>query len=297
VTDLAALVLARAQAQPQAVALRKKHLGRWRPYTWEEYARRAQHVGRGLRALGVGPGARVAVVSDPRPAWVFTEVGAQGIGAHVTAISAAANDVAAKLEACTAVVAEDEEQVDKIVAVRARLDGLRHVVVVDPRGVRVLDEPGFCTFGALEAIGAEAPTEAWTGATTDPVAPPDELLAYLPIDTALERTSSLTGALAAGSVVNFGEGELADDLREVQPTRFAGPPAVWEAMRAQVETRMRDATAMKRYAYRRRVFVVRSLRDKLGLARLRHAATDGPLAADTRRFFSDLGIDVVEVAR
>ena len=43
--SLPAMVLERAEQTPTGVALRKKALGRWREYTWREYAHRASKIG------------------------------------------------------------------------------------------------------------------------------------------------------------------------------------------------------------------------------------------------------------
>ena len=83
---LPGLLLAHAEARPAAVALRKKDLGRWREYRWEEYARRSARVGLGLLEIGVGPGDRVAVHSENRPSWLFADLGIQGIGAVTVGI-------------------------------------------------------------------------------------------------------------------------------------------------------------------------------------------------------------------
>jgi len=64
---LPALLLSQADRRPDATALRKKHLGRWRSYTWSEYATRAARVGLGLVELGVQAGDRVAIHSENRP--------------------------------------------------------------------------------------------------------------------------------------------------------------------------------------------------------------------------------------
>ena len=79
--SLPGILVERARATPSRPALRKKALGRWREYTWAEYAERAGRIGRGLLALGVDSDDRVAIHSENRPAWVLADMGIQGIGA------------------------------------------------------------------------------------------------------------------------------------------------------------------------------------------------------------------------
>lgn len=152
-------LLHRARSTPDHVALRKKDLGRWRSYTWREYAERAAAVAAGLRELGIGPGDRVAVHAQNRPAWVIADLGIQALGAITVGIypTAPTAEVAYLLghSGTVAVIAEDEEQSDKTLAARASLPDLRHLIVVDPRGVD-LDDDMVTTFADLEALGRAA---------------------------------------------------------------------------------------------------------------------------------------------
>ena len=141
-TTLPAILLRRARDTPGAVALREKDLGRWRRYPWREYAERAARIGHGLLALGVEPGDRVAVHSLNRPEWLFADQGIQGIGAVTVGLypTSPTAEVAYVLGHSEAVVlvAEDEEQLDKALAVRERLPALRRLERNSPpmRGAR-----------------------------------------------------------------------------------------------------------------------------------------------------------------
>jgi long-chain acyl-CoA synthetase len=368
-TTLPALLLQRAEDTPNAVAMRKKGLGIWRQYTWSEYAQRAARVGLGLRRLGVRPGDRVAVHSENRPAWLLADLGAQGIGAATVGIyptsPAAEVEYLLNHSGARVLVAEDEEQLDKAMAVRERLSALEKIVVVDTRGVRVLDDPMVMTFADLEKLGTETEEVNWvrcveglepgavativyTSGTTGPPKgamlthanlkaagdvfldafggrPDDEVLSYLPLCHVAERLTSSIDALHAGYIVNFGEGgeSFAEDLREVQPTVFLGVPRVWEKMLATVQIKMADASRLKRLSYRfwlRRgqrlapkrmrgrlgpidrvvavvghLFLYRSLRERLGLGRVRVAISGAaPIAPQVLEFFWALGVPVRE---
>jgi long-chain acyl-CoA synthetase len=154
---LAARLLEHAANRPDEVAIREKYRGLWREWTWAGYAGRVADVAAGLRALGVVPGSRVAVHSENRPEWVIADLAAQGLGActigvYPTSPAAEVEYLLAHSEA-EVLIAEDEEQLDKALAVRDRLPLLRHVVVVDPRGLRFADLPGVRTFAELEERG------------------------------------------------------------------------------------------------------------------------------------------------
>ena len=78
---LASRLLEHARDRAGEVAIREKHRGVWREWTWAEYAKRVADVAAGLRSLGVGPGSRVAVHAENRPEWVIADLAAQGLGA------------------------------------------------------------------------------------------------------------------------------------------------------------------------------------------------------------------------
>jgi long-chain acyl-CoA synthetase len=253
-STLPALLLQRAEATPRRTGMRKKDLGIWKQYTWADYAARAAAVGLGLRALGVAPGDRVAIHSLNRPAWALADMGSQGIGAVTVGVypTSPAAELAYLLEhsGSKVLIAEDEEQVDKALEVRANLPELERIVVIDPRGVDMSD-PGLMTFAELEALGrtqggatdyaalvgevdpAKPALIVYTSGTTGPpkgamlshanllaaarngarefdVSPDDEVLSYLPLCHIAERLISVINAIAHGYVVNFGNG--VDDL-------------------------------------------------------------------------------------
>ena len=287
---LPACLVRNARERPaREVAMREKHLGRWREWTWREYAKRVGCAAAGLRALGVQPGDRVAIHSENRPEWVVADLAIQALGAIAVGIypTSPAAEVEYLLSHSGAVVliAEDEEQLDKALAVRERLGDLREIVVIDPRGVRAegirhWEEIERATTLALEEVAAQLDPEAtamivYTSGTTGPpkgamlshanlmfaayafrtgydTRPGDDVLSYLPLCHIAERLFSVLAALETGYTVNYGEGgeNFGADMREVQPTVFLGVPRVWEKMLAAVQVRMADASVVKRAAWR-----------------------------------------------
>ena len=135
---LPALLLHRASTTPDRVAMRAKRLGIWKPYSWRTYAERSAAIGLGLEALGVLPGDRVAVHAENRPAWALADLGIQGIGAVTVGIYPTSPSAEVEYllthSGAKVLIAEDEEQVDKAMEVRSKLDHLTRIVVIDPRG-------------------------------------------------------------------------------------------------------------------------------------------------------------------
>ncbi|MCW5609620.1 MAG: AMP-binding protein [Rubrivivax sp.] len=147
-----------ARVRPDAVALRQKDYGIWAPVTWAGYERTARHFGLGLVKLGLPEGGHCAIVSENRQEWVFAQLGCGLVGAVTVGVypTSPAPEVEYLLQAADAriVVCEDQEQLDKVLAVRERLPALTHLVVVDPRGLRHYRVDNLLTFEEVCALGA-----------------------------------------------------------------------------------------------------------------------------------------------
>jgi long-chain acyl-CoA synthetase len=135
----------RAAEHPDRVCFREKFMGVWRDITWAEYWDEVQNVAHALLALGVQPGDRVAIHSENRPEWVFTDlatVACRGItmGLYPTnppaEVQYLLSDSGSKI-----LVAEDQEQVDKALEVADKCPELEKIVYIEPRGVRTYDDP------------------------------------------------------------------------------------------------------------------------------------------------------------
>lgn len=150
----------RAQKTPNAVAVRQKRFGIWQPTTWAAYWRRARHVGMGLRALGVKPGAHIGVISENRVEWVLAQFGAGAVGAVVVGVypTSPAPEVAYVLAHgdCEIVFCEDQEQVDKVLETWDQLPKVQKIAVMETKGFRAYDVDKVVSFDQLEALGAEA---------------------------------------------------------------------------------------------------------------------------------------------
>ena len=158
-----------AKTRPDTVALRQKEFGIWGPVTWRDYAAQSRRFGMGLMQLGLPAGAHVAVISENRQEWVYAELGC-GMAGMVT-VGVYATSPAAEVEYLLqaadvqAVVCEDQEQLDKVLDVRERLPLLRHLIVMDTKGLRHYQVPGMHSFAEVCELGARH--EAALGAAID----------------------------------------------------------------------------------------------------------------------------------
>jgi long-chain acyl-CoA synthetase len=154
-----ALLLLHARERGSRPAIREKDLGIWQTLTWSRVAELADHVAHGLAVLGVEPGQHVAVVGENRPRLYIAMMAAQTLGAIPVPLyqDAVAQEMAYVLRDAEVgvVVAEDQEQVDKMLEIRDQCPALQHVVYDDPRGLRHYTDPLLKSFDEMLSIGAE----------------------------------------------------------------------------------------------------------------------------------------------
>jgi long-chain acyl-CoA synthetase len=140
------------------VALREKHLGIWRAISWREYGERARRTGLGLVALGLRPRDVVSIMADNRPEWLYADLGTLSVGAVSNGIYT--TDSARQVEyivndsATRFLFAENEEQLDKILAVRERCPDLAKIIVFDMDGLHGFRDEQVMPFDALLELGA-----------------------------------------------------------------------------------------------------------------------------------------------
>ncbi|MCC8244175.1 AMP-dependent synthetase/ligase [Saccharothrix luteola] len=159
-TTIVTRVRDRAARTPDAVALRAKDFGIWREVSWARYWAQAELVGHALLALGVDAGDRVAIHSENRREWLYTDIGAAAVRAVTVGLypTNPAAEVAYLLShsATRVLIAEDQEQVDKALAVLDALPDLERIVYIEPRGIRHrYDNPKLLSWDDFLAMGAE----------------------------------------------------------------------------------------------------------------------------------------------
>ena len=138
---------------------RQKNFGIWQSVTWDELGRSAREIGMGLVSLGYQPGEVVSILSNTNKEWMCADLGALGAAGVVNGIYP--TDAASQAEYLLAdsgsvyAFVEDEEQLDKLLEVRARVPGLRRVIVFDMEGLHDLNDPQVMSLDALRALGRE----------------------------------------------------------------------------------------------------------------------------------------------
>jgi long-chain acyl-CoA synthetase len=135
-STIADLIQRSARKHGDRVAVRYKHDGAWQDVTYAQLDEIVQETALGLIDLGIKPGERVCILANTRPEWSYADMAATSVGAVVVPIYQTNSP-----EEClwviadsgaTAIVCEDEAQLQKIVAIGDQVPDLRTVIVIDP---------------------------------------------------------------------------------------------------------------------------------------------------------------------
>ena len=162
-TSIPALLQRNASEFGNRPAYREKEFGIWQCWTWSEAKREINNLARGLINMGVNEGDFIAIIGRNRPHFYWSMVAAQSIGAVPVPLyqDSAAEEMAYVLDHCGArfVIAEDQEQVDKVIEVQDRLHQFEHMIYVDPRGMRKYDHTQLHEFSHVQEQGFAARDE------------------------------------------------------------------------------------------------------------------------------------------
>ena len=212
---LPALLAARIAAHGPETILRRKERGIWRAISWSELGARLRAIGSALRADGVQPGEVVGILSEATPDWIAADLAILSIGAVTIGLTPTDGGpaVAAILQdsGCTTLFVEGEEQMDKVLQIRAACPALTRIVIMDMKGLRDFTDPMCVGLDSLAAAGeaadrahptfwdqglaAIAPDNlavlAYTAGTTG--APRGVMLSHRNIMAQLEGAAAMTG--------------------------------------------------------------------------------------------------------
>jgi len=141
------------------VALRQKDFGVWQEISWKEYGRHVRHFCLGLLSLGLKRGEHVSIFGENNPEWLYADLatqsaGAVSVGVYPTNPPKEAKYVIGHSESVF-VVCDDQEQVDKVLEVKADLPAIRKVIVIDMKGLRRYKGPLILSFEEVEQLGRE----------------------------------------------------------------------------------------------------------------------------------------------
>ena len=138
-------------------ALREKDYGIWQSFTWQEYYDHVKYFCLGMVSLGLKRDDKISIIGDNRPEWIYAELSAQSIGAVPVGIyqDSILKEVSyiINLSRSKIIVAEDQEQCDKILDMLEELPSVEYIIYHDPKGMRTYDEPKLLYFPDVEEMG------------------------------------------------------------------------------------------------------------------------------------------------
>jgi len=153
------LLAQHAQLRPNATAIREKDLGIWQSWTWQQMLQEVSEVAAGLMQAGFKRGEHLAIIGENRPRLYFTMTAVQCLGGIPVPMyqDAAASEMAFVFENAEIAfaVVEDQEQVDKVLDIRATVPHLKQIFYDDARGLRHYQQPGLQSYEALRDSGQQ----------------------------------------------------------------------------------------------------------------------------------------------
>jgi long-chain acyl-CoA synthetase len=157
-TTFPRLLFSHAAQRANEPAMREKEYGIWQTLSWGALARLVQALAGGLHQAGLRRGEHLVVVGANRPRLYATMLAAQSLGAIPVPLyqDAAATEYVfplnnAEVRFC---LAEDQEQVDKLLEIRGQCPQLARIYYDDPRGLRNYVEDGLGSLDELLAAGS-----------------------------------------------------------------------------------------------------------------------------------------------
>ena len=153
------LLLKHARERAAHPALREKDLGVWQTWSWSQAAAEVRKLAAGLHAQGFARGQHLAIIGENRPRLYFTMMAVQALGGipvpmYQDAVAGEMVYVFHNAEIAYA-VAEDQEQVDKLLEIRHEHPALEHIYFDDPRGLRHYTQAGLLPYEQLLKVGEE----------------------------------------------------------------------------------------------------------------------------------------------
>jgi len=151
------MLVDRARRTGEKVAIREKDYGIWQTYTWADYFRNVTKFALGLRELGFQRGDKLGIIGDNRPQLYWAMAAAQSLGGVPVPLyqDSIAQEVEYVLDHAEVkiIVAEDQEQVDKILALKEQLPQLENIIYDDPRGLRNYTSSFLLSFTQVQEMG------------------------------------------------------------------------------------------------------------------------------------------------
>src|ERR1700694_2638608 len=139
-------------------AIREKKFGVWQPTSWRQWLQISKDIAGGLNAAGFRPGDVASIMANAVPEWVFADIGilcAGGVSSGIYPTDSAAQVEYLVNDSRTKVIfVEDEEQLDKVLAGRARCPTLQKIIIFDMEGLSGFSDLMAMSLAEFMALGS-----------------------------------------------------------------------------------------------------------------------------------------------
>ena len=128
-----------SKTKPHEIAIRQKKFGIWNEINWKNYEKEASNLGSALLELGLEKGDNVAILSENREEWLYSELGMHLVGIVAVGVypTSPSNEIMHILLSTDikAIICEDQEQVDKVLEIEQNLPLLKKIIYIDKKGL------------------------------------------------------------------------------------------------------------------------------------------------------------------
>lgn len=153
------ILIRNAEELPNKAAYRMKYYGIWQTYSWQECAQIAKELALGLSSLGVQRNDKIAMIGYNRPELYIAFDAIEGLGAIPVPLYA--DSVADEMEYVldhadvSCAICQDQEQTDKLLAIKDRLPSLKTLIYVEKKGMRKYDQTFLYEYADVQRRGRQ----------------------------------------------------------------------------------------------------------------------------------------------
>ena len=278
---------------PKKEMLVAKQQGEWKAYSTEEVASIVNKFSAGLLHLGVSGNNftpegsdKIAIISNNRPEWVFTDLACQQIGAILVPVYPTTNPLELEFilndAAVKYIFVANEELLEKINSILPKVPSIKSVYTFDliagaPHWTQVTELADDALLKQVEDIKKSIPVDQlatiiYTSGTTGTPkgvmlshkniysnvqfskesfpfedAPQTKVLSFLPLNHIFEKTCTYI-YLYSGISIYYAESleTIGDNLREVKPNGFTTVPRLLEKVFERIMAKGNEQSGLKR---------------------------------------------------
>jgi len=145
------------------IAMRKKDMGIWRSYTWQDSYEQVRQLSLGLISLGLKRGDKGCIIGDNDPQYFWAQLAIQAGGGVAVGIftDSAPPEIQYVVDHSDAVFvfAKDQEQCDKLLEIQEQVPAVQRVIYWDDKGLWSYDEPWLTSYDQVRELGRSLDAE------------------------------------------------------------------------------------------------------------------------------------------